>query len=85
MTIGGAWLQKSPGGLLIGRDPGATRARLLHGLWDGRYEADATAPERMPVAPLLRQSAPPGSGWREVLSDRLDHEAALMDLSGQLA
>ncbi len=85
MTIGGAWLQKSRGGLLIGRDPGAARARLVHGLWDGRYEADATAPERVPVAPLLRQSAPPGSGWREVLSDRLDHEAALMDLSGQLA
>ena len=76
-TLGGAWLQRSPEGLLIGRDPGADIGVDRLGGFDGRYEkaADAVlaAPEEMPF--LLRHARPDGDHWRETISRRLAHMA----------
>ena len=73
-TLGGAWLQRTKMGFLIGRDP-ASDARSKQGdLFDGRYERDSMA--NQPVAAnlpfLVRQSAPPGPHWREIVSERMD-------------
>ena len=76
-TLGGAWLQCSPEGLLIGRDPGADIGVDRLGGFDGRYEKAAEAilapPDEM--AFLLRHARPDGDHWRETISRRLAHMA----------
>lgn len=82
ITIGGAWLQKTRSGFLIGRDPGAAAHIGVSSLWDGRFEPDAR--RRLPDVshPLVRESSPPSPSWRPVIAERIAWEAQLMtDLS----
>ena len=74
-TLGGAWIQRTKTGFLIGCDPAARVISEAEGLFDGRYERDATAnmPEATTLPFLVRQSAPPGPEWREIISERLAH------------
>ncbi len=85
MTLGGAWLQRRGDMLEIGRDPGMAEKKEVNGLWDGRYERcdRSETPAEWPF--ILRESAPPGTGWREILSDRISHEALCLVLSGHAA
>ena len=73
LTLGGAWLQRRSGSLLIGRDPGEVCARWQGTVWDGRYEyAPGTSPpDEAPF--LVRHAVPAGADWREILSARLRH------------
>lgn len=84
-TLGGAWLQTSRSGLLIGRDPGQGRGTVTAGLWDGRYAPAPDAPALSGVSPLLRDTGPPGPGWRPIMAARLSYEAGLMGLNAALA
>ncbi|MHA7857423.1 MAG: tRNA lysidine(34) synthetase TilS [Henriciella sp.] len=74
-TLGGAWIQRTKTGFLIGRDPASSAQSGEEDLFDGRYQRDTTAnlPEAADLPFLVRQSAPPGSQWREIISDRLAH------------
>lgn len=77
-TLGGAWLQRTKTGFLIGRDP-IERPALADasGLWDNRYICvDAPLLEKRSDLPfLVREMAPPDAYWREVISDRIAHIA----------
>ena len=74
-TLGGAWLQRTKTGFLIGRDPASGIRSEQGGLFDGRYERgtveDQTTAANLPF--LVRQSAPPDPYWREIISERLAH------------
>ncbi len=74
-TLGGAWVQRTKTGFIIGRDPAAPSPEAAGGLFDGRFEEDrhAALPARPEQPFLMRQSAPPGSHWREIISERLVH------------
>lgn len=74
-TLGGAWFQRTQDGFLIGRDPGEARSKLEADLFDGRFvaERDADFPDPETQAFLVRHAAPPGSDWREIVSERLAH------------
>lgn len=74
-TLGGAWFQRIEDGFLIGRDPGAARSELEADVFDGRFVADPAGsfPASDSQAFLVRHAAPPGSDWREIVSDRLAH------------
>lgn len=76
-TLGGAWLQRSPQDLVIGRDPGGEIGVDRLGGFDGRYEKAAEAIlaplDEMPF--LLRHARPDGDHWRETISRRLAHMA----------
>lgn len=76
-TLGGAWFQKSKNGIRIGRDPGALLDPYTDQMFDGRFEPAATPrlPDANNQGVLVRQSAPPGPNWREIISDRLSHMA----------
>ena len=76
-TLGGAWSQKTPTGLLIGRDPGATNLKTDHELFDGRFERKPGAglPQPAEQTFLVRHASPPDSDWREIVSDRISHLA----------
>ena len=73
-TLGGAWFQRKAKGFLIGRDP-EVRGEMTSNLFDGRYirSHGADMPDRPDLAYLIRQSAPEGSDWRQIISDRLAH------------
>ena len=84
-TLGGAWLQKTGGGLLIGRDPGAVQARWSDGLWDGRYVMQGGSGFQPDTAPYLVRHAVPTEGyWREVISGRLHHLAETLERSAKM-
>lgn len=74
-TLGGAWLQRSKTGLLIGRDPATMSLSDQGDLFDGRFERDemGNQPAGNDLPFLVRQSAPPGPHWREIISERLEH------------
>lgn len=75
-TIAGAWLQRTRSGYLIGRDPGFRDLEEKADLWDGRYEKAEN--NRFPVETfpyLVRETAPPGSNWQEIMSERMAHIA----------
>ena len=75
-TFAGTWLQKTKDGFIIGRDPGEARPKVDNGLWDGRYEASAEAGfDASDVPYLVRSTAPPHGNWREIISNRIAHEA----------
>ena len=72
-TLNGAWFQKTSAGIWIGRDPGQTRTQTGD-VFDGRYIQDAsqTLPPAEALPFLVREAAPVGTAWREIISDRLD-------------
>lgn len=70
LTLGGCWLQRKGDTLLIGRDPGESRACWNDGVWDGRYE-QAAAQSFSEDPPFLVRHAVPDTPWREIVSDRL--------------
>lgn len=74
-TLGGAWFQRTQDGFRIGRDPGEARSDIEADLFDGRFVADPAgrAPTPDAQAFLVRHAAPPGSNWREIISERLAH------------
>jgi tRNA(Ile)-lysidine synthase len=75
-TLGGAWLQRTHTGYLIGREPGRRPPQEQSGLWDGRYQKaskDTLPIEALPF--LVRETAPPDSSWQEILSARIAHIA----------
>lgn len=75
-TFAGAWLQKTKDGFLIGRDPGEATCQVEDSLWDGRYEpASKSGFETKDLPYLVRSSAPTHGDWREIISDRIAHEA----------
>lgn len=78
MTLGGAWIEKRGDTLRFGRDPGEAHLRIENGLWDGRYCKDPHAPDLEDVPFILRQSAPSGPGWREIISERLAFETDIL-------
>ncbi len=88
-TLGGAWIWRRPDALHLARDPGAAAdARIVDGVWDGRFLYDGPAP--LPVADPGgqdgqarasaggRTSGPPGpqARWRCLLASRLAHRVA---------
>lgn len=75
-TLGGAWFQKTGSGYIVGRDPGPTPV-AENDVHDGRFERapDADLPSKEAMSFLVRQSAPPDSHWREIMSERLAHLA----------
>ena len=83
-TLAGAWFQRTPTGYLIGRDPGVSLGCSDAGLFDGRFVRDLSA--QMPTAAdasfLVRHALPPGPGWREILSERLDHLRLCLQTQG---
>ena len=74
-TLGGAWFQKTRHGMRIGRDPGAPSNPCTELIYDGRLQADpdAALPALSEQGILVRQSAPDGPHWREIISERLAH------------
>ena len=74
-TLGGAWVQRTKTGYLIGRDPASHSVDEDGDCFDGRYvkDTDCTLPEQADQPFLVRQSAPPGPHWREIISERLEH------------
>lgn len=74
-TLGGAWVQRTKTGFLIGRDPASDSTDEFEGVFDGRFERDLKAalpsPSDQPF--LMRQSAPARPHWREIISERLNH------------
>lgn len=76
-TLGGAWFQRTKHGFQIGRDPGESKPECACGLFDGRFEPNATANLPLPEdqAFIVRGSSPPGGNWREIISDRIAHMA----------
>ena len=76
-TLGGAWVQRAKESYLIGRDPAAQSLAADGEIFDGRFIHDPAAdlPPAKDLPFLVRQSAPPGSHWRELISERLAHLA----------
>lgn len=76
-TLGGAWVQKGQSGYKFGRDPGATFKRDCSGVFDGRFKGASFAqlPNPEDQAFLVRHASPPGTHWREIISERLAHLA----------
>ena len=74
-TLGGAWVQRSKTGFLIGRDPASPPTEETGGVFDGRFEKDLSGamPDIGEQPFLVRQSAPPGPHWREIVSERVAH------------
>lgn len=74
-TLGGAWVQKTQTGFLIGRDPGATNLKTDQKLFDGRFERSLGAglPQPAEQTFLVRHASPPDSDWQEIVSDRISH------------
>ena len=77
-TLGGAWVQRAKTGYLIGRDPAQAMVVAEKELFDGRFERDPTGtlPPLKDLPFLVRQSAPRGPNWREIISERLAHLVA---------
>ncbi len=85
VTLGGAWVQRRGGHVLIGRDPGEVSRQWCDGVWDGRYiaEAGVTQPAEIPF--LVRHAVPEAKAWREIMSDRLSLWIETLDLGARLA
>ncbi|MEM9225297.1 MAG: tRNA lysidine(34) synthetase TilS [Pseudomonadota bacterium] len=84
-TLGGAWIKRRGHVFELGRDPGLANRRWTGGLWDGRYEQAAGIDRPEEIAFILRESAPQGKGWREIVSERLQHEIDCLAASGEIA
>ncbi|NQY39725.1 MAG: tRNA lysidine(34) synthetase TilS [Henriciella sp.] len=74
-TLGGAWVQRTKTGFLIGRDPASPSPDVSADVFDGRFETDplGALPDKAKQPFLVRQSSPPGPLWREIISERLAH------------
>lgn len=74
-TIGGAWVQRTHSGILIGVDPAAATETMRAGVFDGRYLADESAclPMEGEMSFLLRHARPKGDAWRSIIPDRIAH------------
>ena len=74
-TLGGAWVQRTKTGFLIGRDPASPSLSVCGNVFDGRFETDplGALPDKAKQPFLVRQSAPPGPLWQEIISKRLAH------------
>lgn len=79
-TVGGAWFQRTPTGYLIGRDPAGVATECIGDVFDGRYVRDAKArlPQPNEAAFLVRHALPPGTTWRQIISERLLHMQACL-------
>lgn len=80
-TLGGAWFQRTSSGYLVGRDPADQNSKNPSApgdIFDGRYERDpeGALPPIKERNFLVRESAPCGPEWREIISHRLQHIAA---------
>ncbi|MEL6859342.1 MAG: tRNA lysidine(34) synthetase TilS [Pseudomonadota bacterium] len=80
-TLGGAWLQRTANGLVIGRDPGAEISLDHSGGYDGRFaiEQGAKLPAAEEMAFLVRHARPEGPAWRETVSARVAHMARCLE------
>ena len=76
-TLGGAWFQRTARGYLIGRDPARITLSTSTGVFDGRFASEGRlgAGEPPPNAYLVRHAQPPGSGWNQIISERIEHLA----------
>ena len=76
-TLGGAWIQKTANGFLIGRDPGISPKASSDSVFDGRFlrSKGAGLPEPCNQGFLVRHGSPPSSDWREIVSERIKHIA----------
>lgn len=79
-TLGGAWFQRKPVGYLIGRDPSDLTSEKCssHGdVFDGRFlrSAEGGMPAHKDRAFLVRENAPCGHEWKEIISERIQHIA----------
>lgn len=83
-TLGGAWIQRTQTGYLVGRDPGVAMGCVDGDVFDGRYVRDSAA--QMSAAKdasfLVRHALPPGPAWREIVSERLDHLRLCLQTQG---
>lgn len=89
MTLGGAWVQRRGGSLMMGRDPGEARKGWTGGVWDGRYVRGG-AFENTPVLqtsdlPFLVRGSAPDEAAREIISDRLVHRSQALMLSARFS
>ena len=72
VTLGGAWLQATRDGLLVGRAPGEPYHIDAQALWDGRFMASQRGRlDEGEAAFLVRHAQPPGPGWSQVMTERL--------------
>ena len=84
-TLGGAWVQKQAGRVLIGRDPGETDLQWRDGIWDGRYARNAFQRRSENIPFLVRHAVPPGDDWHEIISARLDVWRSALETSAGLS
>lgn len=85
-TIGGAWLQRQDGDILIGREPGRGDAVEADGVFDGRFVRDAGAvlPEQPPHF-LVRHAVPEArEGWKSLIPARLEAHADAVEANAAL-
>ncbi|RIJ18023.1 tRNA lysidine(34) synthetase TilS [Henriciella mobilis] len=71
LTLGGAWLQRRGGTLMIGRDPGEVCAGWQDGIWDGRYRRAAPGGADVEESPFLVRHGMPDDPYEEILTGRL--------------
>lgn len=76
-TLGGAWIQKTANGFLIGRDPGSVPKANTDDIFDGRFvrSEGASLPDPCDQGFLVRHASPSCGDWREIVSERLAHMA----------
>lgn len=76
-TLGGAWFQTSLSGFAIGRDPAPPQKSSCGRIFDGRF-AEAREAAQIDAGTagfLVRHALPPGAGWEQIISQRIDHLA----------
>jgi tRNA(Ile)-lysidine synthase len=85
-TIGGAWLQRSGDDILIGREPARDRYEIHDDVFDGRFVRDLDHDLPDYEAPyLLRRALPPErSGWRSLMSARLEAQVSAFEVNARL-
>ena len=76
-TLGGAWFQRTLSGFLIGRDPARQPYLACGRVFDGRFiQAVHAAQIDAGIAGfLVRHALPPGAGWEQIISQRIEHLA----------
>jgi tRNA(Ile)-lysidine synthase len=84
LTLGGGWVQRRGGTLLIGRDPGEARLEWRGGIWDGRYQRGARL-ARGDALPFLVRHSVPDEPWEEIVSGRLALWAEALRLGADIA
>ena len=74
-TIGGAWVQRSQTGVLIGVDPATVSQTMEGNIYDGLYLRDEAAclPAKADMSFLVRHARPDDNAWRSITPDRIAH------------